>query len=299
MFNSLFRKCASGETPIGLTRAIWESSENQFTLWRTGPVRPILRYRCNVLSPTDPPHDASPVSAFYESFYDSLDIEDANDASRALCPRLAVFAEEYLSHRVTLGGPIRILDVGCGRDPLLASRIVAGDEYWGVDIVKPSIKLEHFVQMDLNMPDFRSALDDLCFDVIFCSEVIEHVFSPDALLREMKLLMHESSLLLLSTPNLAYWANRILLPIGISPLFLENSAERKLGRRLRRLGQNNHTEGHLHVFTHRAMMELLALQQYRVERVRSVPLWEFRADRFACRISPHIAPSNVYIAKSH
>lgn len=81
--------------------------------------------------------------------------------------------------------------------------------------------------------------------MIFCGEVIEHLFSPDDLIDEIKTLMHSESILILSTPNLGYWVNKLLLIFGISPLCLENSSEIKLGRKFKFLGQFNKTEGPL------------------------------------------------------
>jgi SAM-dependent methyltransferase len=133
--------------------------------------------------------------------------------------------------------------------------------------------------------------------VIFCGEVIEHLFSPDALLEDLKSLLRRDGLLILSTPNLAYWANRVLLPFGISPLFLENSAVVKLGRRFRFFGQGNRTEGHVRLFTYTAARDLLVLHGFELLRTRSAPVWNFAIDRLVCRLSPSLAPDNIYIAR--
>ena len=87
--------------------------------------------------------------------------------------------------------------------------------------------------------------------------MIEHVYSPDDLVEDLKRILRPDGLLLLSTPNLGYWLNRLLLLVGISPLFLENSSRTKLGRRTTHLGQNNSTEGHIRLFTYGAMRDFL------------------------------------------
>jgi hypothetical protein len=101
-------------------------------------------------------------------------------------------------------------------------------------------------------------------------------------------------LIVLSTPNLAYLPNRFLLMFGIVPIFLENSSEVKLGRRFRFLGQGNHTEGHIRVFTHRAVLELLKREGFAIERVIPVSVWNFPFDPIVNRISPSLAAVNVY-----
>jgi SAM-dependent methyltransferase len=131
--------------------------------------------------------------------------------------------------------------------------------------------------------------------VIFCGEVIEHVYSPDDLVEDLKRLMRPDGILLLSTPNLGYWVNRLLLAVGISPLFAENSSRVKLGRRTKFLGQNNPTEGHLRLFTYGAMRDFLKLQGLHLIRTRATPVWNFPPDRIVCKLSKSLAPSNTYV----
>jgi hypothetical protein len=99
----------------------------------------------------------------------------------------------------------------------------------------------------------------------------------------------------MSTPNLAYWVNRVLLLFGISPLFVENSAVAKLGRRFQSLGQGNTTEGHVRAFTHRAMLDFLEMHRATLLGVRSVSVWPFFPDKVVTRISSHLSPLNVYL----
>jgi 2-polyprenyl-3-methyl-5-hydroxy-6-metoxy-1,4-benzoquinol methylase len=228
-----------------------------------------------------------------EEFYEQVDT-----AIPALDARLRVFLDEYRRHRSAAGSqPLRVLDIGCGRRALLGRHIDSADEYCGCDIAVPEEELACFERVNLNEQSLAEAFAGRQFDVIFCGEVIEHVFNPDALLDDVRALMAKGSLLVLSTPNLAYWANRVLLLAGISPLFVENSARVKLGRRSRFLGQGNETQGHIRLFTYRAMRELLQLQQFELLRVRAVPVWNFRVDRLICRLSPSLAPDIVYVAR--
>src|SRR5207245_9157925 len=81
---------------------------------------------------------------------------------------------------------------------------------------------------------------------------------------------------------------------GVSPLFLENSSRVKLGRRLKGLGQGNSAEGHLRVFTHRAMLDLLSLQRLEVVAIHSYRPWPFPIDNLVCRLSHHLAPGHIY-----
>jgi 2-polyprenyl-3-methyl-5-hydroxy-6-metoxy-1,4-benzoquinol methylase len=214
-----------------------------------------------------------------------------------LNPRLELFLSEYRRHRAAAARPLRVLDVGCGRRALLSRYVDPSDDYMGCDIVPEELaEIEAFKTVDLNSESLLDHFDGP-FDIIFCGEVIEHLFNPDALLDDLKALMADDALLVLSTPNLAYLVNRVLLLVGISPLFLENSARQKLGRRTKLLGQGNETQGHIRVFTYRAVLDLLELQQLDLLRVYGVPVWANLVDRFVAKLSPRFAGDIVYVVK--
>jgi SAM-dependent methyltransferase len=227
-----------------------------------------------------------------EEFYATVET-----AVPELDERLEVFVDEYRRHRTSTRRPLSVLDVGCGRFALLQEHIAAEDEYFACDLVQPVDPPANFRSVNLNEDSLRDIFAGHEFDVVFCGEVVEHVFSPDAMLSDVWAVLRPGGVLILSTPNLAYWVNRLLLLVGISPLFVENSALVKLGRRTRFLGQGNETQGHIRLFTYRAMRELLALQKFELLRVRAVPVWRFPIDRVICRISPSLAPDIVYVVR--
>ncbi len=214
-------------------------------------------------------------------------------------PRLGIFAREYAAHRGRQGRPLEVLDIGCGLDPALIRIKQQGDTYHGVDFYEERpTGVDEYTRLDLNRESLASVLEGRVFDVVFCGEVIEHLFSPDALLREIRQVMGPSSILVLSTPNLGYWVNRILLLAGISPLFLENSAERKLGRFSRALGQGNPTEGHIRLFTYRALCELVASTGFDVVSVTPTYVWRFPPDLVISRLSRSLAATNVLVLRA-
>lgn len=216
-------------------------------------------------------------------------------ANLELNPRLEIFLTEYRRHQAVATGPLRILDVGCGRRALLSKYVDPSDEYWGCDIVPEElVEIEHFKTIDLNSGSLRSQFDGP-FDVIFCGEVVEHLFNPDALIDDLRDLIVPGGIILLSTPNLAYLLNRLLLAAGVSPLFLENSGRRKLGRRTRLLGQGNGVEGHIRLFTYGAMLDLLKLERLELLRVYGVPVWSHPVDRLIARLSPRFAADVIYV----
>ena len=92
----------------------------------------------------------------------------------------------------------------------------------------------------------------------------------------------------------------MLVPLGIQPLFTETSSEVHLGRRWRALGQGNQVQGHLKVFSHRALIEILERTGFTVLRVLGMP-GEFpspvdRVDRLCARF-PSIASDLLVMAE--
>ena len=108
--------------------------------------------------------------------------------------------------------------------------------------------------------------------------------------------------LVLSTPNMVSWANRVLVPLGVQPLGTETSSEVALGRRLRILGQGNQVQGHLKVFTFRALTEILERYGYTVIRREGVPAFfprpVDRIDRLISGRALSFASGLLYVARS-
>ena len=88
-------------------------------------------------------------------------------------------------------------------------------------------------------------------EVVIMSEIIEHLVDPDGSLDEAWRVLRPGGSLLLSTPNLAAWYNRVLLVCGIQPLFSEVSLRGIYGR------PGSEVVGHLRLFTRRALKGLL------------------------------------------
>ena len=150
-------------------------------------------------------------------------LEQHDSSVPELNARLEAFLAEYLRYRRASARSLHLLDVGCGSKALLAQHRVAGDVYHACDYAQRiGVEIDHYWSLDLNTTSVaETAPEGARYDVIFCGEVIEHLFSPDALLRDLRVLLQPSGILILSTPNLGYYVNRLLLLVGISPLYLE------------------------------------------------------------------------------
>ncbi len=228
----------------------------------------------------------------HASFYEQVETYDRP------VTRHERFLDAYRRHRDVLRRPLDVLDVGCGEHAVLADGMARGDRYFGVDVKATiSAPLERYASLDLDRQELAEAFGPQRFDVIFCGEVIEHVFSPDRLLRQLASVAREDALIVLSTPNLAYWANRLLLFAGLNPMFVENSSDVVLGRRTKMLGQGHPTQGHIRLFTNRAMLDLLEREGYGVDGLFSVPVWKIPGERLLCRYFPGLGPDTVYLLR--
>lgn len=210
--------------------------------------------------------------------------------------RLAAICDLVVARR-----PARALDLGCGEGVLLRelrSRLPRESQLVGMDVVPPPGDATwQAVTADLST---GLPFGDHTFEVVVAGEVLEHVPHPDHLLREIRRLLTPGGWLVLSTPNVVGWANRVLVPLGIQPLFTETSSEVHLGRRWGVLGQGNQVQGHLKVFSHRALAEILERTGFAVLRTRGMP-GEFpapvdRLDRLCARF-PSIASDLLVVAR--
>ncbi len=206
-----------------------------------------------------------------------------------------------LAKLVNSESPKRTLDLGCGEGVLLdalASLLPPESRLVGMDVVAPPEHASwHAVTGDIAG---RLPFADDAFDVVVAGEVLEHLPHPDLMLAEIRRVLTPDGRLLLSTPNFVGWANRVLVPLGIQPLFTETSSEVHLGRRWRALGQGNQVQGHLKVFSHRALIEILERTGFTVLRVLGMP-GEFpspvdRVDRLCARF-PSIASDLLVMAE--
>lgn len=93
-----------------------------------------------------------------------------------------------------LGGDV--VDVGCGRKPYRA--LVAASSYVGVDVDTPVTRALGAAD---RLYDGRTLpLADASCDGALCSQVLEHVFTPDEFLREIGRVLRPGGLLVLAVP---------------------------------------------------------------------------------------------------
>ena len=99
-------------------------------------------------------------------------------------------------------------------------------------------------------------------DVVVMDEIIEHVSDTDGLIQEVNRMLKPGGMLLVSTPNIAAWFNRIALLFGIQPAFSEVSYRKIYGR------PGTDVVGHLRLFTLQALVEFLKDNGFEIKSVK-------------------------------
>lgn len=125
----------------------------------------------------------------------------------------------------TKSSPVKILDIGVG-DAIYESNI-EGDlkrrcKFYGVDISAKQIarakKFLHFGKV-LNLDSQKLPFPKEFFDLVIASEILEHVFYPEKILKESRRVLKRRGFLLLTFPNSGSLHIRLsILFSGRSPL---------------------------------------------------------------------------------
>jgi SAM-dependent methyltransferase len=174
--------------------------------------------------------------------------------------------------------PSHVLDLACGRGVLLQhlAAILPKATLVGADIAPSSLEYVKDLGFEAHVADISRGLPfaDEQFDCVIFGELIEHLVDPDFALQQISRVLSRGGQLILTTPNLASWFNRLLLLAGIQPIATETSLYVNLGRRIRFLGQWRPTQGHLKLFTRDALLEMLQGNGYRVSHVLGAPFAE-------------------------
>lgn len=146
----------------------------------------------------------------YESpvaLHDSGWLEQGFDWEHPWTPKkqeLTIESLEKWEKNLNSSSKIRVLDYGCGDAVMVRFFNERGYEAEGVDISEVAINKNkrNFPDFRFNLitPDTRTPYQDNSFDVIFCSEVIEHLYDVHFTFNEFNRLLRPGGLLLLTTP---------------------------------------------------------------------------------------------------
>lgn len=165
--------------------------------------------------------------------------------------------------------PGKLLDIGCADGAFGHLFIDRGFEVHGVELSEEQVGRARQRGLHATVHDLSAArlpYDDSAFDVVYAGEVVEHVVDTTAFLEDARRVLRASGALILTTPNLASFENRLRLLLGMYPKWVEYRLE------------GGH--GHVRSYTPRALFSHLAEIGFAVEEHRGnwVP---FVPQRFA------------------
>lgn len=168
-----------------------------------------------------------------------------------------------------------------------------------LEIMKNAIPLlEEAKACDVGKDVFPWA--DASFDVVVCTEVIEHIFDTDHLLAEIYRVLKPGGSLVISTPNLASLTNRILLGVGgWQPLATDVSA--RVSNYGNPFKKNLIPAGHVRDFTFKAFIDILNAHKLKPETIVSIPVVAKQPFAFVegliCRIFPGLGGNPIIRAQ--
>jgi ubiquinone/menaquinone biosynthesis C-methylase UbiE len=162
----------------------------------------------------------------------------------------------------------RVLEIGCGAGNILAQ--VPGGGRCGIDLAESLLakaarrlaKQGTLVQGDAEHLPFR----DRAWQRVYCSEVLEHIPSPGTALAEMRRVVAEKGVAVISVPNerLINTLKGMLWRSGLYRVLLgARSGDYKMPERM-------DDEWHLHVFDLAGLLAMIP-RGLRVTRVEGIP----------------------------
>lgn len=207
----------------------------------------------------------------------------------------------------------KFLDIGCGAGvtTTFIAAALGRPELHGIEFnpgAAAAARGRDIDVRDLDLSVDAFPYEDGTFDAIFCGEVLEHVPDTDHLMLEIRRVLADDGVCVLTTPNLAAWHNRIALLFGYQPFLSQVSFHHGPGRPPF-VGQGGGE--HLRVFTHRALVEFMAILGFDVVARRGAGAFEIgdpggprwarlvfgTIDNAIARIRPSLACDVIFVLR--
>lgn len=175
--------------------------------------------------------------------------------------------------------PENILDIGCGTGYFahLLKTMYPNANVFGVDISERALTIGRKKYKNISLlnadAEVKLPFKNNTFDLVISGEYIEHIKDVDTNLLEINRVLKKGGTLIITTPNLAYWMNRILLLFGRQPWYLDPSLRKtlpifKIGDFTFPENLNNPPAGHLRLYTLDMLKKLLNIYGYKTIEVK-------------------------------
>lgn len=189
-------------------------------------------------------------------------------------------------------GAKSILDVGCTNGFLSQKFRDLGMYTIGIDASATAVESARARTDEAYVADTGKEalpLPDGKVELVWAGEIIEHVFDTEFFVEELLRVTKPGGRLIISTPNLAAWINRIALLLGTQPFFTEVGVRpSNHGSFLRKVGT---PAGHIRNFTQSSLKDLLQRCGWTVESMHGASLLIGKSVRGLDRVISHAFPS--------
>ncbi len=162
----------------------------------------------------------------------------------------------------------KVLDVGCGMG-ILGEEIKKrfGSDVYGIDISEVGIRYAKRTGVKARLADIEEKwpFPNDFFNKVISVQVIEHLLNPDHFFQEARRVTKKGGTVIITTPNLASWFNRIIFLFGYQPFFLEASTiDKTVGQGfMRGLVRQKEPLGHIRCFTLESLKDILKLHGFK------------------------------------
>jgi 2-polyprenyl-3-methyl-5-hydroxy-6-metoxy-1,4-benzoquinol methylase len=124
--------------------------------------------------------------------------------------------------------PGKMLDIGCSKGVWGTIWKQRGWDVSGIDIDTNSIDISIKAGINAKFCDLNKdkiPFEGQAFDLIFAGEVIEHLVDTDGFILELYRCLRPGGRLILTTPNLVSFENRMRILFGIYPIWVDYSLQ--------------------------------------------------------------------------
>ena len=197
-----------------------------------------------------------------------------------------------------------LVDLGCNDGSLTIemAKAVEAEEVYCIDIDVNTLNIAKnrgLKTIIANLSNDKLPIQNGSADLVTALEVIEHLVNPDNMLREAHRILKNHGYLLLTTPNLASWVNRLAMILGYQPYNCEVSTEIIAGVPWKTRTFAKPT-GHIRPFTLKALRDVLTYHGFEIIHVKGAPGVEPREIRIIDTIfslRPSLARRLIILAR--
>ena len=108
----------------------------------------------------------------------------------------------YLLNRFDMKQGIKLLEVGCGRGDFLEAFQELGVDCCGIDLCESAVQnFEHLQIKEVDVSKDPFPFEDNIFDIVYHKSLIEHLYSPDHLMRETYRVLRPNGRVIILTPD--------------------------------------------------------------------------------------------------